>query len=231
MPKLRAGLCSTSVERKRTFLGKDFPVPKTSAKSHDRSSEDAVSFALAHRVRIEILSALTERDYCQSELARLLRESESTVQYHLQELLAAGAIEVSKSRHVRNFDQRFYRATTIAYFGLEEMASWSLEKRQAFWGLIIQNSGAEALSALHAGTISEDENSWLTWARFNVDRHGREAMFEVLSWAWQCFIQIEAESKARQKETGEELRTVIGNLQAYPRSRNAQSSYPDPPST
>lgn len=206
-------------------------MPKTSAKSQERSSEDAVSFALAHRVRIEILSALNERDYCQSELARLLHQPESTVQYHLRELLAAGAIEVSKSRPVRNFDQRFYRAVTIAYFGLDEMAEWSLEKRQAFWGLIIQNSGAEALSALHAGTISEDEKSWLTWARFNVDSQGRAAMFEVLSAAWDCLIQIEAESKARQRETGEELRTVIGNIQGYPRSRNAKSSYPDPAST
>jgi DNA-binding transcriptional ArsR family regulator len=202
-------------------------VPKSSGKSEERSGEDSVSFALAHRIRIEILSALTERDLCQSELARLLHEPESTIQWHLKELLAAGSIEVSKSRQVRNFDQRFYRATAVAYFGVEEMSSWSREKRQAFWGLVVQNSGAEALAALYAETISEEEKSWLTWARFNVDRQGWNDVFNVMTWAWNCLIQIEAESKDRQKETGEDLRTVIGNLQAYPRSRPGRSSYPD----
>lgn len=202
-------------------------MPRTSAKSRERSSEEATAFALAHRVRVEILSALNEADLCASELARLLGQPQSTVQYHLQELLDSGAVEVTRTQRARNFEQRFYRARRAAEFDEDELADWPLEKRQTFYGLIIRNSSAEAMAALHSGTISEEPKSWLTWARFNVDAEGWRDMLEVLASTWSQLMEIEAESKARREETGEEPRTVIGNLQAYPRSRPGRSSYPD----
>ncbi len=206
-------------------------MPRTSAKSQERSSEEAIAFALSHRVRVEILSELNVDEFSASELSRRLGHPQSTVQYHLQELLEAGAIEVSRTVPARNFEQRFYRATTSAEFDVPDLSSWSVEKRQQLYGLIIQNAGAEALTALHAGTISNEPSSWLTWARYNVDRQGWAAMGAVFERVYREFQEIEAESLARAEAGGEEPRTFICSLQGYPRSRKARSSYPHPPAT
>lgn len=223
---MREPLCSTFVECESSLQGKGNALPKTSAKAHDRSSEDAIGFALAHRVRVEILSALGEGDFCASELSRLLHIPQSTVQYHVQELLASGSIEVAKTQRARNFDQRFYRAKTTAFFSEEDMATWPFDKLQAFYGLILQNAGAEAMAALHAGTISREPKSWLTWARFNVDRRGWDEMYEVVEDAWHRLREIEADSAERHPDGAGERETFVWAFQGYPRSRPGRSSHP-----
>lgn len=204
-------------------------MPRTSAKSQDRSSEDAAGFALNHRARVEILSALNEAERSEAELVRLLHLPQSTVSYHLRELLNAGSIEVASTDVVRGHERRFYRAiAALANFLAEELASWPHEKRQAFWGLVIQNAGAEAMSALHAGRISREDKPWLAWARFNFDRRGWLDAYDAFEDFWNRIRDIEAEADARHEDGGEELQTFVCSLQGYPRSRPGRSSYPKP---
>jgi DNA-binding transcriptional ArsR family regulator len=203
-------------------------VPRTSAKSQERSSEDAAAFTLAHRFRVEILSALNEAERSESELVRLLHLPQSTVQYHLQELVYAGSVEEVGRRSGRGHKQRLYRGIAIADFLVEQIATWSFEKRQVFWGLVIRNSSAEALAALHAGSISREEKPWLAWARFNFDRRGRDDVYDAFEDFWNRIREIERESDARQEDSGEELDTWVCSLNGFPRSRPGRSSYPKP---
>lgn len=201
-------------------------MPRTSTRANERSSEEAIGFALSHRTRVEILSTLSEGDYGASELGKMLGISLSTVQYHLEELLTAGSIEVARTEPARNFEKRIFRAMAPAFFTEDEMASWPFEKLQSFYGLILQNAAAEAMAALHAGTISRNPRSWLTWARFNVDSRGWNEMYDLVESTWQRFKEIEADSAKRETCDGNQCETFVWSFQGYPRSRTGRSSYP-----
>ena len=62
-----------------------------------RGVEDSVSYAVGHRVRIEILAALHEGPASAAQLAKIVRQSLSTVGYHLEELLKDGSIAVIRA--------------------------------------------------------------------------------------------------------------------------------------
>jgi DNA-binding transcriptional ArsR family regulator len=197
-------------------------VPKTSAKAADRSKEEAASYALGHRTRVEILSALNEKEYSASELASMVRQPLSTVTHHLAELLSSQSIEVAEVRIAGNVEQKIYRAIATAMYNEEEFAKLPFEERQAIYSLIVQNSGAEVMASLWSGAISNEPKSWLTWARFFFDRQGWDDAFDVFEEAWRRFQDIQAESTARSSETGEKPKPWLCSLQGYPRRRTAR---------
>jgi Helix-turn-helix domain len=191
-----------------------------------RTPEEAAGYAVAHRVRVEVLSALNERSYSSAELARVVHQPLSTVTHHVEELLKSNCIEVAYTKKVRAIQQIFYRAIEMAFFTEEEMASWTFEKRQEFWGLVVQNATAEAMASLWAGKISDDPESWLTWRWFNVDARGRRDIMEEQERSFGRVQAIEAESNARRVESGEESRSIIVTSFGFERSRKA--SPPEP---
>jgi DNA-binding transcriptional ArsR family regulator len=195
-------------------------MPKASAKTgKDRTFEEAVSYAIGSRIRVEILTALNERASSATELARLMHQPLSTVTHHIRELLAAGSIEVARTVRIRNLDQSVYCAVDMGFHPDEAVAAQSFESRQEFYGLILQNSMAEGLASLWAGKISEDPRAWLTWRWVNVDEEGRDAIAEEQRRSWERMQEIEAESTARRSRSGESATSVIVTSLGFERSR------------
>lgn len=67
--------------------------------------EEALSYALGHRIRIEILCLLNEAVYSTAELTDHTPWSLPVVSYHVKELLNKGSIEIADVKKVRNVDQ------------------------------------------------------------------------------------------------------------------------------
>jgi DNA-binding transcriptional ArsR family regulator len=195
-------------------------VPKTSAKAADRSAEEAASYALGHRTRIEILSALHEGERTASELARVVGQPLSTVGHHINELEASRSIEVAEVRVAGNVEQRVYRSVSTGFFDEADWAALSFDERQAINALIIQNSSAEAMSSLWSGALSNEPKAWTVWNWFQLDRQGWEDVCIVFQRAWDQFSAIEAESNSRRARSGEDAKPYICNLQGYPRAGN-----------
>jgi DNA-binding transcriptional ArsR family regulator len=201
-------------------------LPKTTAKpGKDRTIEEAVSYAVAHRVRIEVLCVLNERSYSAQELARAVQQPLSTVTHHVEELLRSGSIEVAETRQVRNITQNFYRAVEIPFLSDEDMSALNSGARQEIYGLILQASVAEALASLSAGKISADPRAVLAWRWFNVDAQGRRDIADEQAKSWERVTEIEAESTARRADSGEEPTSIIVTSLGYERSRTS----PAPP--
>ena len=196
-------------------------MPRTAAKEKD--SLEAVSYALAHRLRVEILTALNEGSYSSIQLTRILHQPLSTVSHHIEELLKGKRIEVAESKLVRGVERAFYRAVSTGLLTDEEMAALSPEARRAIYALVLQNGTAEALASLWAGKISDDPRTWLTWDWFYVDDEGRReiAVEQERSWARMGEIEAEAEKRARQSENP--LRPIIVTSYGYERSRTPPS--------
>lgn len=192
-------------------------------KLRKRSIENAVSYAVAHGIRVDILCYLNEAPRSPSELAKLMGYPPSTIEHHIKELLASHSIELARVAKVRNTNEHFYRAVEIPFYTDEEMQALPVEARQEIYGLILQSSTAEAMAAFRAGKMSNDPRAWMSWRWFNVDAQGRQDMAEDNARSWERMQEIEAESTDRRTVTGEEPVSVIVSLLAHERCRNSAS--------
>lgn len=212
-----------------------------------KSIEEVVSYAVGHRIRIEVLAMLHEGVYCPNELAETLGEPLGRVTHHVNELLDAGSIELARTEQVRNTTRHFYRAVELPepasqtsplprteaisprFYSDEEVAAMPPQQRQMNAGLILQASMAEALAALWAGKMSEDRRVFLAWRWFNVDARGREEIADEQARSWARIQEIEAEATARLAAAGEEPVSVVAAAQGFKRSRTSSSPPPPPP--
>jgi DNA-binding transcriptional ArsR family regulator len=192
-------------------------------KLRKRSIEDAVTYAVAHGIRVDILCYLNEAPRSPSELARLMGYPPSTIEHHVKEMLASGSIELARVEQVRNTNEHFYRAVEIPFYSNEEMLAMPFEARQEIYSLILQSSIAEAQAAFRAGKISNDPRAWLSWRWFNLDAQGRKDMVDENARSWERMQEIEAESTDRRVATGEEPVSVVVSLLAHERCRNVAS--------
>lgn len=191
-----------------------------------RSLQEAVSYAVGHRIRVEILATLHEReDASANELARIVRQPLSTVTHHIAELLKSGSIEIARTEKVRSVNQHFYRVAGSFFLSDEEMAAMPEEERQEVCRMVLQALTAEALTAFWGGTLTSDPRVCLIWSWFNVDQEGREAIADEQARSWQRIQEIEAEAAARRAESGAEAVSVLVSLLGFERCRTA----PGPP--
>jgi DNA-binding transcriptional ArsR family regulator len=205
---------TTTLDGKREF-GREIP--------------DVVSYAVGHRVRVELLAALNDLESASAiELARIVRQPLSTVTHHVSQLLAAGSIRVQRTEKVRSVEQRFYSAIGPLYVTDDEMAEMGAEEREELAGLTVQQLFAEVLSAFWAGHLTSDPEVVVSWSWFNVDAKGRADIAEEQLRSWRRFQEIERESQARCEESGDEPFSVMASALSYKRSRTAERP-PDSP--
>ncbi len=195
---------------------------KAAKKLRKRSIEDAVSYAVAHGIRVDILCYLNETPRSPTELAELMGLPLSTIEHHIKELLASCSIELAWVERVRNTNEHFYRAVEIPFYSDEEMWAMPAEARQEIYGLILQSSTAEAMAAFRAGKVSSDPYVCMAWRWFNLDTQGRKDMAEENARSWERRQEIEAESVDRRAITGEEGVSVIVSLLVHERCRNLE---------
>jgi len=196
-------------------------VPKTSSRPGQRgkSIEEVVAYAVGHRIRVQVLTILSEGVYTPDEIARIIGEPTNKVSHHIKELLDAGSIELAKTQQVRNALQHFYRAVETPYYSDEEVAAMTPQQRQVTAGLALQNMMAEAMAALWAGKMVDDPRLWLTSQWFNVDQQGREEIANEQARSWKRIQEIEAAAINRCAQTGEEARSVVAIQLGFFRER------------
>ncbi len=187
-----------------------------------RSVEDAVSYAVGHKVRIEILAYLNEGVASPEDMRKRIGLPTSTITHHVNELVDDGSIELAYVRPVRNANQHFYRAVKMPFYDDDEIAAMTPEQRQALAGLILEASTAEAMASFRAGKLPHDPRVWLSWRWFNVDDQGRDDIAEEQARSWGRIREIEDESNERRIESGEEAESIVVVSWGFPRCRNAQ---------
>jgi DNA-binding transcriptional ArsR family regulator len=186
-----------------------------------RSVEDAISYAVGHRIRIEILAYLNEGPASPEDMRKRLRLSASTIGHHIKELMQDGSIELADVRPVRNALQHVYRAVKIPFYNDEEIEAMTPGERQTLAGLILEAVMAESMASFWAGKLPHDPRVWLSWRWFNVDAQGRADIADEQARSWERVREIEDESNTRRIKSGEETESIIVVSLGFPRCRNA----------
>jgi DNA-binding transcriptional ArsR family regulator len=188
----------------------------------DRGVEEAVSYAVGHRIRIEILAALHEGPENASGLAKIVRQPVSTVSYHIEELLADGSIEVARTKKIRaNMLQHYYIVVKLPEFSSKEVEAMEPSERQALFALIVQAATAEALASLWAGKMILDPLIVLIWNRFNLDEQGRRDATNEQDESWERLKTIAADSMNRMAESGERGASYVFTSFGFERCRTS----------
>lgn len=190
-----------------------------------RSIEEAVSYGVGHRIRIEVLALLNEGTRSPSELAKLTHQPITTIGHHIKELVNSGCIELARIEKVRNVDQHFYRAVELPFVSDEEAEALPFEARQEYAAVILQALMAEGLAALWAGKLSSDP-VWMSWRWFNLDVQGRQDAQEAQAVFWKRIKDVEAESTNRVAESGETTVSTIVAALGFERFRPVGATAP-----
>ncbi|HEY5054411.1 MAG TPA: winged helix-turn-helix domain-containing protein [Solirubrobacterales bacterium] len=191
---------------------------KSTSSGGSRTVEEAVPYALAHWIRIEILVILHEGPRSASELSRMIGVSLGKIGHHIKELTDSGRIELARVKKVRNADQHIYRAVELPLISDEEAEDLSFEERQEIAATVLQALVAESFAALRTGKLSEDPVS-MGWSWFHLDEQGRKEAHEEQVAFWERMRDIEARSVNRVAESGEATTSTIVAALGFERFR------------
>lgn len=183
--------------------------------------EEAVQYALAHKIRIEILILLNEAAYTTAEVAELLELPLSNVSNHLKRMHEDGSIEVAKTEVRRATNMYWYRAVETPYYSKEEAEALTCMERQVIAGLVTQSGSAEVMAALWKGNLA-DARTILSWDWYNVDSEGRDDLEAENVRHLERVREIECEAVNRVAKTNEETIPMIVSLFAFVRARKPQ---------
>ena len=184
-----------------------------------RSVEEAVSYAIGHRIRIEVLAALHEGPASANELAKIVCQPLSKLAHHIEELLASNSIEIARTEQVGNINQNFYCMVRLPFYSDEDIAAMTPDERQALAGIILQAATAEALASLWFGKMHSDPRVMLAWNRIHLDEQGRNDLADEQARSWERMMEIEAESANRRAKSGAAATTYVITSLGYERSR------------
>ncbi len=180
--------------------------------------EEAVQYALAHHIRLEILILLNEAAYTTSEVSELTGIEVKKVSNHLQAMWDDGSVEVAKREDRRGTMVYWYRAVEVPEYSKEEAEALTQGELQLIAGVIVQSSTAEVMAALHKGSLATPR-SILSWDLYEVDGQGREDIEDDTTRYLERLQEVQCESVNRVAESKEETTSMIVNVGAFERAR------------
>ncbi len=160
--------------------------------------------ALAHPLRVEILTILNERMASPNELSKELEEGLSQVSYHVKVLKDFECIEMVKTEPRRGAVEHYYRATSRAYLTDRDWRSLpdSIKPGMSASGLkmIID----DVVGAINAGSFNAREDVHMSWTPGVVDEQGWNEAVELVNETLEKILDIHAASAKRLAKSGED---------------------------
>lgn len=156
--------------------------------------------ALAHPLRVRILTSLHRGISSPNQLAQELGEPLGNVSYHVKTLLEYDCVELVKTEPRRGAVEHFYRATERAFFSDAEWAKIPASARKGISGVTLQSIGQDATEALMAGTLNARTDTHLTHTPLLIDESGWEELTALLAETQKRAVEIQQESADRLAE-------------------------------
>lgn len=179
--------------------------------------------ALAHPLRVRILTSLHRGISSPNQLAQELDEPLGNVSYHVKTLLEYDCVELVKTEPRRGAVEHFYRATERAFFSDADWAKIPASARRGIEGVILESVGQDATAALTEGTIDARTDSHISRTPLNLDEEGWTALSTLLGETLESAMKIGEEAANRlAKEKTEGIPTSLSLLhfEVPPRETN-----------
>lgn len=202
-----------------------------SAKEKQRGIVEAVQFAVAHPLRIQILILLNEGICTAQQIEEETGVHINTVGNHLRRMLAEGSIEIAHKEDLRNnVTQYWYKAVEVQQYSVEDFKRLPFQYRQHIVGAIAQSAIAELVAGLNSGKLADPE-AHVFWDWLNLDAEGRDKANELTETYVEEMRTLERDAANRVAKTGEETVSMLLLCSFFERGRKARGRSLRPPST
>jgi DNA-binding transcriptional ArsR family regulator len=189
---------------------------KTKTKTQGKAGVDQrLVKALAHPLRVEILTILNERMASPNELSKELEEGLSQVSYHVKVLKDFECIEMVKTEPRRGAVEHYYRATERAFLTDRDWQKLPDSVKPGVSASVVELFMGEVVSALTAGTFDAREDRHLSWTPGVVDEKGWDESVDLVNETLERVIEIHASSAKRLAKSGEEGIPAIAVLMNF----------------
>jgi len=191
---------------------------KTKTKTKSKSGVDQrLVKALAHPLRVEILTILNERMASPNELSKELEEGLSQVSYHVKVLKDFECIEMVKTEPRRGAVEHYYRATARSYLTDRDWRAIPDSMKPGVSSAAIRVIFDEVLTALNGGTFDAREDRHISATPGVVDEQGWQESVDLVNETLERAIAIHSASAKRLAKSGEEgipANVVLMNFEA-----------------
>ncbi|HET7416089.1 MAG TPA: winged helix-turn-helix domain-containing protein [Solirubrobacterales bacterium] len=180
--------------------------------------EEAVQYALAHKIRLEILVILNEGCFTNAEIAELLGLEAKYISNHVLRMLEDGSIEIAKQEQRRGTMVYWYRAVELPEYSKEEAEGLTEMELQLIAGVVVQSATAELMAALNKGTLAS-ARAILSWDLYSVDSQGRTDIEVEVERHLERLKEIQCESVNRVAVSKGNTTSMIVSAFAFERAR------------
>jgi DNA-binding transcriptional ArsR family regulator len=153
--------------------------------------------ALAHPLRVRILTSLQKGISSPNQLSQELGEPLGNVSYHVKTLLEYDCVELVKTEPRRGAVEHFYRATERAFFSDADWAKIPASARKGISGVALENIGKDVTRAMISGTIDSRADRHVTESSLLLDEKGWSELNGVLRDALSRAMEIQEEAATR----------------------------------
>lgn len=166
--------------------------------------------ALAHPLRVRILSSLHKGISSPNQLAQELGEPLGNVSYHVKTLLEYDCVELVKTEPRRGAVEHFYRTTDRAFLSDSDWAKIPASARKGISGSILESIGQSATEAMAEGTIEARRDSHLSETPLQLDKQGWKDLNKILADAVDKAGEIQKEAAKRMgKDKSDAIQTKL----------------------
>lgn len=173
-------------------------------KSKSTGVDQRLVKALAHPLRVEILTILNERMASPNELSKELEEGLSQVSYHVKVLKDFECIEMVKTEPRRGAVEHYYRATTRAYLTDSDWRSLPDSVKPGVSASAVQIIVDDVFEALSGGTFDSRDDRHVSCTPGVVDEQGWNESVDLVNETLEQLMKIHAGSAIRLAKSGEE---------------------------
>jgi DNA-binding transcriptional ArsR family regulator len=156
-----------------------------------------VAKALAHPLRVRILSSLHKGISSPNQLAQELGEPLGNVSYHVKTLLEYDCVELVKTEPRRGAVEHFYRAAARAWFSDVDWARLPQTTRQGILGESLARIGQDVVAAA-SGDGFDHADAHASATPLELDAEGMTALSALLTETVERALEIQAASTSRQ---------------------------------
>ena len=157
--------------------------------------------AMAHPLRVQILSVLEQRVASPRELSDELEAPLGNVSYHVRTLSSLGLIKLVKKTPRRGAIEHYYEARGRAVVSDKAWAEVPDIVKRALLGATLA-SISEDVNAAASGGGFQREDMHLTTSKVAVDEQGWSDLSKLLADTWSRVEKIQRDSGKRLRESG-----------------------------
>jgi predicted ArsR family transcriptional regulator len=178
-------------------------------KQRTRQPVEAMTHALDHWIRVEIIAILHEGTFAAGEIADMIGVNVKKVTGHIHDLYESGCIEFAGTKMIGGYARGVYRAIVMAEVTPEVYRRMPIPDRHDLNGAVTQAILTETVSSYGAGKMDEDDELYLVWDAQYLDAQADREMHDHMAHSYKGAKEIQARAANRMAKSEEEGHTKV----------------------